>query len=170
MKDKTKLFKLLIDEYGLDQAVQISGLSKLEFIKESGIRIDLIIANDILRDLFKEKILPTKYKNCQLTLDSLWGTLDWYCDWGNETTYTYATPFWEYEPEIPVNTNSYKLIVSDGSSVLLDESDLEKNGYTGIKWKYGFENLDLYEEWIRKFYLPQVYHVIQKHLEEYRKV
>ena len=53
MKDRAKIFKLLIDEYGLEQATNMSGLSKLEFIGESGIPIDLTIAYDILPELLE---------------------------------------------------------------------------------------------------------------------
>lgn len=166
MKDRAKIFKLLIDEYGLEQATNMSGLSKLEFIGESGIPIDLTIVNNILPELFNKK----KYKNCKIDFDSYTGTVDWYCDWDGEKTFTYATPFWEGQSSIPVNTGSYESKMSDGSFVLLDETDLENNGFTEIKWKYGFKNLNLFEEWIKKFYLPKVYEVIQQHLEEYRNV
>jgi hypothetical protein len=89
------------------------------------------------------------------------GFIEWACVWDdNEITYTYATPFWEDNQDIPVHTTSY----------VSSEVELDNDIFTNLKWTYGFENLELYEEWIKRFYLPQVYYVIQQHLDEYRKV
>ena len=69
----------------------------------------------ILGDLINEGLFPMKYKNCQISIDRFSGTIDWYCDWSEdnwrdyreETTYTLATPFWDVNDGIPVDTNSY---------------------------------------------------------------
>jgi hypothetical protein len=44
------------------------------------------------------------------------------------------------------------------------------NQFTNIKWGEGFDNLALYDRWIRRFYLPQVHNIIQKHLDLYRNL
>jgi hypothetical protein len=161
MESKKKIFNKLIDEYGLDNAVKITGLSKLEFLDQMGSHIDLSLANDILKNLFSENLFPKVYKNCHLSFDRMGGFIEWACVWDdNEITYTYATPFWEDNQDIPVHTTSY----------VSSEVELDNNIFTNLKWTYGFENLELYEEWIKRFYLPQVYYVIQQHLDEYRKV
>ena len=133
------------------------------------------MANDIIPDLFKEGILPKKYKNCKLSFESFAGTVDWSCDWSgefhndynSETTYTMATPFWDISDGIPVDTESYDAIDSDNNKINIMNDDFN-GSFTLIKWKDGFENITMYAMWIRRFYLPQVYSVIEKHLDNFR--
>jgi hypothetical protein len=159
MKDRKKILNDLITKGGLSSAANLTGLSNLELIKRSDCYIDTKMANDIIPDLIREKIFPKKYKNCEITFDRMSGVVEWICVWDKETTYTYATPFWDVELGIPVDTTSYM----DGLG-----NEFTDNQFTNIKWGEGFDNLALYDRWIRRFYLPQVHNVIQKHLEEYR--
>ena len=170
MKDRRKILEDLVSDLGLDKAANMTGLSKLDLIRRSDCYIDLSMANDIISDLFKENLFPEKYKNCKLYFDGFIGTVDWSCDWDGETTYSHATPFWDINDGIPVNTTSYVVKASDDSDVEFTEGDLENDGFTFIKWKDGFESLALYSQWIRRFYLPQVYNVISLHLEDYRNL
>ena len=75
----------------------------------------------------------------------------------------------EYNEE---DVNRLLDILEELNKKMLDldtEDDLDRSEpYTFIKWKDGFENLALYDRWIRRFYLPQVYNVIKLHLETYR--
>ena len=159
MKDRKKILNDLITKGGLSSAANLTGLSNLDLIKRSDCYIDTKMANDIIPDLIREKIFPKKYKNCEITFDRMSGVVEWTCVWDKETTYTYATPFWDVELGIPVDTTSY----IDGLG-----NEFNDNQFTNIKWGEGFDNLALYDRWIRRFYLPQVHNVIQKHLEEYR--
>lgn len=159
MKDRKKILNDLITKGGLSSAANLTGLSKLDLIKRSDCYIDTKMANDIIPDLIREKIYPKKYKNCEITFDRMSGVVEWICIWGNETTYTYATPFRDVELGIPVDTTAYM----DGLG-----REFTDNQFTNIKWDEGFDNLALYDRWIRRFYLPQVHNVIQKHLDEYR--
>lgn len=159
MKDRKKILNDLITKGGLSSAANLTGLSNLELIKISDCYIDTKMANDIIPDLIKEKIFPKKYKNCEITFDRMSGVVEWICVWDKETTYTYATPFWDVELGIPVDTAAYM----DGLG-----REFTDNQFTNIKWSEGFDNLALYDRWIRRFYLPQVHNVIQKHLDEYR--
>jgi hypothetical protein len=177
MKDRKKILNDLITNFGLEKASTMTGLSKLDLIRRSECYIDLTMANDILGDLVKEGLFPTKYKNCQISFDGFGGTVDWYCDWSGdfhddynyEETLTMATPFWDINDGIPVDTQSYDAENSFGDKISYSEGDLQGDEvFTFIKWKDGFENLALYDRWIRRFYLPQVYYVIQKHLDNYR--
>jgi hypothetical protein len=177
MKDRKKMLNDLISDVGLTESSNVTGLSKLELIKRSECYIDLSMANDIIPDLIREKIFPMKYKNCQISFDGFTGTVDWYCDWTEdewrdnkeETTYSLATPFWDVNNGIPVDTNSYDGVDFFNDKFSYTEDDLDRSEpYTFIKWKDGFENLALYDRWIRRFYLPQVYNVIKLHLETYR--
>ena len=159
MKDRKKIFNDLISKIGLDRTSNMTGLSKLDLIRRSDCYIDTKMANDIIPDLIREKIFPKKYKNCEITFDRMSGVVEWICVWDKETTYSYATPFWDVELGIPVDTTAYM----DGSG-----NEFTDNQFTNIKWGEGFDNLALYDRWIRRFYLPQVHNVIQKHLDEYR--
>lgn len=159
MKDRKKILNDLITKGGLSSAANLTGLSNLELIKLSDCYIDTKMANDIIPDLIREKIFPKKYKNCEITFDRMSGVVEWICVWDKETTYTYATPFWDVELGIPVDTTAYM----DGLG-----REFTDNQFTNIKWNEGFDNLALYDRWIRRFYLPQVHNVIQKHLDEYR--
>lgn len=164
----------LIDKEGFDETKSMLGLSTMELIQKSNCRIDFTMANDILGDLFREKLFPWKYKNCQLSFN---GVINWECDWSgdfyndynDESTSSMATPFWDVNDGIPVDTELYKAVDSNGNPILLSEGDLENNEcYTFIKWAKEFDNLASYSMWIRRFYLPQVYYVIQQHLNNYR--
>jgi hypothetical protein len=159
MKDRKKILNDLITKGGLSSAANLTGLSNLELIKRSDCYIDTKMANDIIPDLIREEIFPKKYKNCEITFDRMSGVVEWICVWDKETTYTYATPFWDVELGIPVDTTAYM----DGLG-----NEFTDNQFTSVKWGEGFDNLALYDRWIRRFYLPQVHNVIQKHLEEYR--
>ena len=159
MKDRKKILNNLITKGGLSSAANLTGLSNLDLIKRSDCYIDTKMANDIIPDLIREKIFPKKYKNCEITFDRMSGVVEWICVWDKETTYSYATPFWDVELGIPVDTTAYM----DG----LGREFTDKQ-FTNIKWGEGFDNLALYDRWIRRFYLPQVHNVIQKHLDEYR--
>jgi hypothetical protein len=159
MKDRKKILNDLIDKFGLEKAANMTGLSKLDLIRRSDCYIDTKMANDIIPDLIREKIFPKKYKNCEITFDRMSGVVEWICVWDKETTYTYATPFWDVELGIPVDTTAYM----DGLG-----REFTDNQFTNIKWDEGFDNLALYDRWIRRFYLPQVYNVIKLHLEGYR--
>jgi len=159
MKDRKKILNDLITKGGLSSAANLTGLSKLNLIKLSDCYIDTKMANDIIPDLIREKIFPKKYKNCEITFDRMSGVVEWICVWDKETTYSYATPFWDVELGIPVDTTAYM----DGLG-----REFTDNQFTNIKWDEGFDNLALYDRWIRRFYLPQVYNVIKLHLEGYR--
>ena len=159
MKDRKKILNDLITKGGLSSAANLTGLSKLNLIKLSDCYIDTEMANDIIPDLIREELIPRKYKNCEISFDRMSGVVEWICVWDKETTYTYATPFWDVELGIPVDTTAYM----DGLG-----NEFNDNQFTDIKWDEGFDNLALYDRWIRRFYLPQVHNVIQKHLDEYR--
>lgn len=170
MKDRKKILTDLVDKLGLDKASNLAGLSKLDLIRRSDCYIDLSMANDIISELFREKIFPRKYENCQIDYDSFSGVVNWICEWGNETTFSMATPFWDINDGIPVDTESYLVKLPDGSEVEFFGDDLDDDPYKFIKWKDGFENLALYDRWIRRFYLPQVLSVIEQHLQDYRNL
>lgn len=164
----------LIDKEGFDETKSILGLSTIDLIQKSNCRIDFTMANDIIPDLFDLGAIPFLYNNCQLSYNGFSGVVDWICDWdgeiyNEERTESMATPFWDVSDGIPVDTESYRAVDSNGEKILLGEGDVEnQESFTFIKWNKKFDNLASYSMWIRRFYLPQVYYVIQKHLDNYR--
>jgi hypothetical protein len=163
----------LIKKEGFDEAKSMLGLTTMELIEKSDCQIDFEMANNILSYLFREKLFPMKYKNCQLMYDGFSGVVNWECDWSGEiyneeSTSSMATPFWDANNGIPVDTELYEAVDSEGNPILLSESDLGDNQYTFIKWDKEFDNLASYSMWIRRFYLPNVYEAISQHLNNYR--
>lgn len=179
MKDRKKILNDLIDKFGLNKASNITGLSKIDLLNRSECYINLSIVNDIIDDSIRENIIRKTYKNCRLSYDGFSGTLDWWCDWSDdeyndyrsEETYTLATPFWDNNDGIPVDTHSYNAVEKYGDKISFTDDDFSNNEtYTFLKWKDGFENIALLERWVRRFYLPSVYNVILQHLKLYRNL
>ena len=177
MKDRKKVLNDLIINFGLEKASKMTGLSKLDLINRSECYIDLSMANDIIDDLINEGLFPMKYKNCQISFDGFGGTVDWYCDWSEdnwrdyreETTYTLATPFWDGRNGVPVDTSLYTVVDSvEQGNILSDDDFPNQECYSHIEWNDNFNSFSDYKIWIRKFYLPQVYSIIRKHLDNYR--
>ena len=169
----------LIEKIGFDEAKLYLGLNSFDLIMKSNCYIDLSMVNDIIDDLIRENIIPNTYKNCRLNYDGFGGTLDWWCDWSDESyndyqseeTYTLATPFWDINDGIPVDTNSYDADDSEGRKIMFTDDDFSNNEtYTFLKWKDGFENIALLDRWVRRFYLPKVYDAILQHLKLYRNL
>jgi hypothetical protein len=84
-------------------------------------------------------------------------------------SYLFREKLFPINDGIPVDTELYEAVDSEGNPILLSDGDLDDSeSYTFIKWDEEFDNLASYSMWIRRFYLPQVYYVIQKHLDNYR--
>jgi outer membrane receptor for ferrienterochelin and colicin len=81
----------LIDKEGFYETKSMLGLTTMELIDKSNCRIDLTMANDILGYLFREKLFPWKYKNCQLSYDGFSGVINWECDWSGDFYDDYDT-------------------------------------------------------------------------------
>lgn len=169
-----KALQKLIDKEGFEETKSLLGLSTFELIQKSNCRIDLTMANEILGDLFKQKLFPRKYNNCKLSYDGFSGTVNWICDWDGEIyvkeqTESMATPFWDDMKGVPVNTEMYEAVDSDDNIIMNSDNVLPYDEtFTFINWVEEFNNLASYSMWIRRFYLPQVYLAIQKHLNNYR--
>jgi hypothetical protein len=168
----------LIDKEGFNDAKSLLGLTTIDLIQKSNCRIDLTMANDIIRDLFELGSIPRRYKNCELSYNSFSGVIDWVCDWSDENykgysfeeTNTMATLFWEGKNGIPVDTELYRAVDSNNEGILLSDENFTTSdvNYTFIEWDKEFNNLASYDMWIRRFYLPKVHSVIKKHLDYYR--
>jgi len=165
----------LIDKEGFDETKSMLGLTTMELIQKSDCQINFEMANNILSYLFREKLFPMKYKNCQLSYDGFSGVVNWECDWSgdyyndynDESTSSMATPFWDGYGNIPVDTELYQAVDSESNPILLGDLD-NSQSYTSIEWNKKFDNLASYSMWIRRFYLPNVYEAISQHLDNYR--
>jgi hypothetical protein len=170
MRDSKKVILKLIDDVGVVEASNTMGMSVQELLKFTKIPIDIETVDYLVKELYDDGLIPKKYKNCSIWYDSFVGTLEWECHWEHEseTTYTYATPFWDSQNGIPVETNQYE--VKEGENIrTLDESNIDvEYRYNFISWKKGFENYDSLKFWLENFYLPKVYDVIVGHLDNYR--
>lgn len=169
MKKSKNILIGLIKDMGLREASEMVGMTQFELVKYTGTYIDTDIADRLLDDMIKQRIIPKIYNGCELYYDTFSGTLEWACDWekGSEVTVTYATPFWDGQDGIPVETNSYSIIMDGGQIITYDDIDNDLK-YNFISWKDGFQNLETYIDWIENFYLPKVYDTIKVHLENYR--
>jgi hypothetical protein len=165
----------LIEKEGFDEAKSMLGLTTMELIQKSDCQINFEMANNILSYLFREKLFPMKYKNCQLSYDGFSGVVNWECDWSgdyyndynDESTSSMATPFWDGYGNIPVDTELYQAVDSESNPILLGDLD-NSQSYTSSEWNKKFDNLASYSMWIRRFYLPNVYEAISQHLDNYR--
>ena len=167
----------LIEKEGFDEAKSMLGLTTIELIEKSDCPIDAELANELIPKLFNDNVLPSRYKNCEISIDGFSGTIDWYCDWSEdnwrdyreETTYTLATPFWDGRNGVPVDTSLYTVVDSvEQGNILSDDDFPNQECYSHIEWNDNFNSFSDYKIWIRKFYLPQVYSIIRKHLDNYR--
>jgi hypothetical protein len=171
MKRSKKILTNLINDVGLKQTSEMVGISLFELVKYTNCYIDTEMADLIIGEIIRNRILPKIYENCELYYDTFSGTLEWECKWdgSDEYTYTYATPFWDGQDGIPVETNSYSIKIG-GSNLTLDDIDNDLK-FNFISWKQnGFENIDSYIEWFENFYLPKVYDIIMNHLDNYRYI
>lgn len=161
----------LVDEVGLEKAARVSGLGIVNLLKITDTEIDNNLAIDILGNLLKNNLIPKNYKNCKLFVDSMMGTLYWVCEWENrEETISYATPFWENNNSIPIETVNY-IIDQNGKKKTPDFYEFVEDNliYNNVEIKFsGFKNIDLYINWIKKIYYPTVYKVISRHLNNLR--
>lgn len=169
MKRSKNILKGLINDIGIEETSEIVGMTQFELVKYTGAYIDTDTADRLLGDMIKEKIIPKIYNNCELYYDTFSGTLEWECEWekGREFTVSYATPFWDGQDGIPVETNSYSITMNDGGTITYDDIDNDLK-YNFISWKDGFQNSETYIDWIENFYLPKVYDTIKAHLDNFR--
>jgi hypothetical protein len=101
------------------------------------------------------------------------GILEWVCTnkdiFSNkkyvEKMLIYATPFWDGENKIPIVMSYYEVLdEKTDKTIIVFEDDFES-----IKIDKTFKDIEELLVWFRDFYLPEVYNVIIKYRNEYRK-
>lgn len=176
MNKREKLIEL-INENGLYDTSKMLGISILELVEISGHPIDNgYEAYDVIYEMMNKKLVPRKYKNFNIGIDTMVGSVVWTLsdeplikingDYYKEYIETYATPFWDGENNIPIDTNFYRITDNNNKQTSLFDYDLQD--IIRIANVY-FETLDDLENWYKGVYLPGVHYIImKKHLPEMR--
>lgn len=130
---------------------------------------------DVITDLFNNYQLPKTYKDYELNMESMTGTIYWrykkkYKNFkigsGSyvEEIFVYATPYWEDEYLIPIELAIYRLNYSDGQQK--NDISYEDGSYLQVDYQIKLDDegktLEELKEWYVDFYLPKVEEWITK--------
>jgi hypothetical protein len=158
---RVKKIQELIEQHGLTDASKITGLPRYELVRITDYPINHEIANILLWDLKYDNLLPTVYKNCEISIDSFDGVFYWeYKGPDDEKMLTMATPFWDGNNITPVESIEYKI-----NGFTIDEGF-----YIELKSRIEFDNIEDLLTWYKHFYLPKVYKLILSNLERFRNL
>ena len=156
---RVKKIQELIEQHGLTDASKITGLPRYELVRISDYPINHEIANMLLWDLKDDNLLPTVYKNCEISIDNFDGIFYWYYKGANdEKMSTMATPFWDGSKTTPVESVEYEI----------DGNEIDMNYYDDLKSRTEFDSIEDLLTWYKHFYLPKVYNLILDNLERFR--
>jgi hypothetical protein len=176
MNDTTSKEKIknLIDAIGIHDAKKILGMKTTDIVNFTKMNINSELAYDIFYELFSENKLPKIYHEFELYFNIMEGILQWECTnkdiFSNkkyvEKMLIYATPFWDGENDVPIVMSYYEVLdEKTNESIIVFEDDFVES----IKIDKTFKDIEELLIWIRDFYLPEVYNVIIKYRNEYRK-
>ena len=167
-KSRKKLIGL-IDEFGLNQAARMIGVSMTKLVQLSNSPINSVMAYQLLVDNITNGNLPVRYNefNIHNTGD---GVVGWYCNINTghflpefiEQISVMATPFWDGQEYTPVEIDWFTLL-DDKLNVIIDQ---EGGGdyYKELKHQTSFENVEELFNWYKEFYLPEVYNIVMNKL------
>ena len=156
----------LIKKYDYYEAKKILGVSFTKLAEIMGERIPHDLANEILVENIKDKVLPTKYKEF-----NIWVSFDGIVYWGanlktgrfspdiTERIDVVATPFWDGNESTPVELDWYSLVQDDLKKSILD---IYSDGryFHQIKDKTSFKDVNELFQWYKEIYLPSIYEII----------
>jgi hypothetical protein len=158
---RVKKIQELIEQHGLTDASKITGLPRYELVRITDYPINHEIANMLLWDLNYDNLLPTVYKNCEISIDSFDGVFYWYYKGSNdEKMSTMATPFWDGSTTTPVESIEYEI----------DGNEIDGNYYNDLKSRSEFDSIEDLLTWYKHFYLPKVYNLVMGNLERFRNL
>jgi hypothetical protein len=154
-------------EDGLTDVSKLTGLKRYDVIDLLKLKCDPPMANIILTDLLNEGKLPSVSKNCKMNDggDGVW-YLETKFDINDEyygSLNSMATPFWDGNPQLPVDS-AWMGVYSKTDGKKLEEIDSEL--YDFYDTPKEFEGLQSVLEWYRDFYTPKVNEILKKHFEE----
>jgi hypothetical protein len=160
MSKEKKIYKL-IENLGLTNASNILGLPKYELVRIANYPINYETANMLLFDLNRDNLLPTVYKDCEISVSNWDGIFSWeYKGPDDEKMLTMATPFWDGNNITPVESTEYEI-----NGFTIDE-----DFYIELKSQIEFDGIEDLLTWYKHFYLPKVYNLILSNLERFRNL
>lgn len=167
-KKKQKLINLIKD-YGIYEVSHMLGMSLVDIVNQSGMKIDHNSAYNLLFELDDKKELPKEYKGFRLVFSNFDGIVYWQKEDkiklnGDEYIEDYefvATPFWDNMPIVPVSPGVYRLLDSNGKIVFLEVFDYDISDEQEIyESQSEFNSVDELKSWFINSYLPNVYDII----------
>jgi hypothetical protein len=175
LKKNPKAIKALVDEVGLDAAIDMLGLSRMRLAQLTNIPIkgdtffdkNEVVVGQLLKDLVA---IDNVYNECDLIYDTMSRSIHWVCrfDEANQKikTLTYATPYYNDNDMTPVETNEFE-VIKDGESE--DYGGMSNEYSTVIDSPTKFNNVDELISWFENEYKPVVYKAIKRHLKEFKE-
>ena len=159
----------LIDEFGLNQAARMLGVSMTKLVQLSNSPINSVMAYQLLVDNISNGNLPIRYNEFNIN-DVGDGVIGWYCNIKTghflpefiEQISVMATPFWDGQEYTPVEIEWFSLL-DDKFNIIIEE---EGGGdyYKELKHQTSFENVEELFNWYKEFYLPEVYNIVMNKL------
>lgn len=164
-KKISELLVKLVNEHGIYKAIQITGLNVIQLFERANnkIVIDSEMANDILRMLWNENLLPKNVNNWEIYFESFDGILYWNLKTDNEEVQSMCTPFFEGTKSVPMDF-AYYTYIEDGIRY-----EYNPDWYENVEYKDNFYSIQDLIEWFKEWYIPVVYHQLNKFLKRARK-
>lgn len=162
-KEHSEILRNLVEKHGVYEASKILGLSHVEVIMKSGIEIDNEMANTVLYDLLREKKIPIHYEEFEIYTDNMTGSFIWeghLKNFLNERILVYATPFWDGENYIPIQSDFYRFTINNEEFEIDTMDDFNRV----LDSRSIFDNIEDLLTWYKHFYLPKVHDMIIKKL------
>lgn len=162
----SKLLVKMVNEHGVYKTIEMTGLDVIQLFDRMGnnIVIDSEMANDLLRMLWNKNLLPKNVNNFKLHFETFDGVLYWELESTSESIQAMCTPFWEGYASIPIDFSYYTYIDGLGNKV-----DANPEWYESIDYKDNFDSIQDLIEWFKEWYIPVVYHQLNKFLKKARK-
>jgi hypothetical protein len=161
----SELLVKMVNEHGVYKAMEMTGLDVIQLFDRMGnnIVIDSEMANGLLRMLWNKNLLPKNVNNWKLSFDTFDGVLYWDLTTESEEAQAMCTPFWEGYNSVPIDF-SYYTYIEDGIRY-----EYNPEWYESIDYKDNFNSIQDLIEWFKEWYIPVVYHQVNKFLKKSRK-
>jgi hypothetical protein len=161
----SKLLSKMVNEYGVYKAMEMTGLNVIQLFDRLGnnIIIDSEMANELLRMLWRQNLLPKKVNNFKLYYETFDGVLYWNLETDTEEAQAMCTPFWDGNKLIPIDFEYYTF-KKDGQS-----DEYNPQWYKGIPYEDNFDSIQDLIDWFKEWYIPVVYFQLNKFLKKARK-
>lgn len=162
------LLKEFIETKGLRETIKITGLDIFEIFSRIGnIKINSELAYEMLNNIFTNHFhaLTKKIGNYKIVYESFGGTLEWVYEDTNtedgteEFMRALCTPFWNGDPEIPIDVQYY-----ENFGVIVEDSNSDV-----IPIKVKLNSLEDLITWYEKVYIKTVFNKLNSFLIQNRE-